>query len=58
MWNNGHPMFTSLEEFLQRFREIFEHAEGGKEAGELLLVLHQGKQTAAEYALTFRTLAA
>lgn len=25
---------------------------------ELLLALHQGKQTAAEYALTFRTLAA
>lgn len=58
VWKNDHPMFTSLEEFLQRFHEIFEHAEGGKEAGELLLALRQGKQTAAEYTLTFRTLAA
>lgn len=51
-------VWSSLEEFLQRFRKIFEHAEGGKEAGELLLALRQGKQTAAEYALTFCTIAA
>ncbi|MGL4480584.1 MAG: reverse transcriptase domain-containing protein, partial [Aeromonas veronii] len=58
VWVNGQTAFTSFDEFLRHFREIFEHAEGGKEAGELLLALRQGKQTAVDYALTFRTLAA
>lgn len=40
------------------FLRFFEHLEGEKEAGELLLALCQGKQMAAEYALTFYTLAA
>ncbi|MGL5598257.1 MAG: hypothetical protein ACRDDA_09130, partial [Aeromonas sp.] len=58
VWVNGQPSYASLDSFLQYFRQVFEHAEGGKEAGELLLALRQGKQTAAEYALTFRTQAA
>ncbi|MGL5901107.1 MAG: DUF4939 domain-containing protein, partial [Cetobacterium sp.] len=58
VWNGGQSSFASFEEFLRHFREVFEHAEGGKEAGELLLGLRQGRQTAADYALTFRTLAA
>ncbi|MGL5565866.1 MAG: DUF4939 domain-containing protein, partial [Plesiomonas sp.] len=58
VWSEGRSTFHSYREFLKRFREIFEHPEGGKEAGELLLELRQGKQTVAEYALTFCTLAA
>lgn len=38
--------------------EVFEHSKEGKGAGDRLLKLTQGRSTAAEYALTFRTLAA
>lgn len=44
--------------FLQHFREVFEHPAGGKSACDQLLSLRQGRTTAAEYALSFRTLAA
>lgn len=37
---------------------MFEHPTGGKEVGEQLLALRQGTSSVAEYALTFRTLAA
>ncbi len=37
---------------------MFEHSVDGKEVGEQLLALRQGSSTAAEYALTFHTLAA
>ncbi len=40
------------------FERCFEHTAGGKEAGEQLLTLRQGRDTAADYSLTFRTLAA
>lgn len=50
--------FPSFTDFLRQFREVFKHTAGGKEAGEQLLMLRQGKDTAADYSLTFRTLAA
>ncbi len=50
--------FPSFTDFLRQFREVFEHTAGGKEAGEQQLALPQGKDTAADYSLTFRTLAA
>ncbi len=37
---------------------MFEHPAGGKEVGEQLLSLCQGRGSAADYALSFRTLAA
>ncbi len=49
------PLFTC---FLHCFREAFEHSAGKKEAEEQLLARHQGGNTAADYALSFRTLAA
>ncbi len=51
-------VFPSFTSFLQRFREVFEHPAGGKEVGEQLLALRQGRSTAADYALSFRTLSA
>lgn len=57
-WNNGRLSFSYFSNFLQRFREVFEHPEGGKDAGNQLLGLRQGKLTAVEFALSFRTLAA
>ncbi|KAL0190182.1 hypothetical protein M9458_012880 [Cirrhinus mrigala] len=44
--------------FYSSVEEVFEHPVDGKEAGEQLLQLRQGKNTAADFALTFRTLAA
>ncbi|KAG1956839.1 retrotransposable element [Pimephales promelas] len=43
---------------MQQFKEVFEHPAGGKEPGEILLSLRQGASSAADYALSFRTLAA
>lgn len=51
-------MFPTFAAFLQSFKEVFEHPEGGKSAGDQLLTLTQGRSTAAEFALQFRTLAA
>ncbi len=58
VWNFNRPAFTSFESFLQRFRAVFELPEGGDGAGEQILTLKQGKNTAVAFALAFRTLAA
>ncbi|XP_058619589.1 uncharacterized protein LOC131532156 [Onychostoma macrolepis] len=58
IWEGRRMTFPSYANFLRQFRDVFEHSAGGKEPGEHLLSLHQGKDTAAEYTLTFRTLAA
>lgn len=43
--------------FIENFREVFKYPAGGQETGVQLQHLKQGEQTAAEYALTFHTLA-
>ncbi|KAL0148450.1 hypothetical protein M9458_056260 [Cirrhinus mrigala] len=58
VWGTDGSVFPTFNYFLQRFREVFDHPSGGKNAGEQLLALSQGSSTAAEYALNFRTLAA
>ncbi|KAL0183816.1 hypothetical protein M9458_019512, partial [Cirrhinus mrigala] len=58
VWDLNRPTFPSFELFLRRFKEVFDYPEGGEGAGEQILTLRQGKTTAAEFALTFRTLAA
>ena len=40
------------------FRVVFDHPPVDREGGERQLQLWQGAQTAAEYALTFQTMAA
>ncbi len=57
VWSGDRSPFRSFEEFLQ-FREVFDHPKDGRGVDELLLTLSQGKRTAADYALAFRTLAA
>ncbi len=42
------PTFPSFRAFLQRFKEVFELPAGGKEAGEQLLSLRQGRGSAAD----------
>ncbi|KAL0147274.1 hypothetical protein M9458_057420, partial [Cirrhinus mrigala] len=58
VWDLNRPTFPSFETFLRRFKEVFDYPEGGDSARERILTLRQGKTTAAEFALTFRTLAA
>ncbi|KAL0180378.1 hypothetical protein M9458_025820, partial [Cirrhinus mrigala] len=58
LWEGEHTTFPSFTVFLQHFREVFDHSGYGEEAGEQLLALRQGRSTVADYALTFRTLAA
>ncbi|KAL0149332.1 hypothetical protein M9458_055370 [Cirrhinus mrigala] len=58
VWNLSRPAFPSFETFLQCFKAVFDYPERGEGAGEQILSLHQGKSSAAEYALAFRMLAA
>ncbi len=58
VWGTDGSAFPTFDSFLHHFREVFDHPAEGRGAGEQLLALSQGRRTAAEYALTFRTLAA
>ncbi len=58
IWSGGRCPFRTFEEFLQRFREVFDHPKDGRSPDELLMILSQGRRSAAEYALAFRTLTA
>ncbi|KAL0198667.1 hypothetical protein M9458_007207, partial [Cirrhinus mrigala] len=58
LWEGQQMTFPSYQHFLRKFKEVFDHGEDGKEAEEELLTLRQGSSPAADYALTFRTLAA
>lgn len=48
----GQPRTKTIQ-----LREVFKHSEGGRSAGEQLLVLRQERQMATEYARSFCTLA-
>ncbi|KAL1256449.1 hypothetical protein QQF64_011994 [Cirrhinus molitorella] len=58
VWDHTRPVFPSFAVFLQRFQEVFQPSTAGGDAGEQLLSLRQGNRTAADYVLSFRTLAA
>ncbi|KAL0199235.1 hypothetical protein M9458_007775, partial [Cirrhinus mrigala] len=58
VWQLDQPTFPSFQAFLQRFKEVFQPSSENGEAGEQIMALKQGRRTAADYALTFRTLAA
>ena len=58
VWRPEGSSFSSFRAFLQQFRNVFEHSTAEGDPGEQLLKLSQGRNTAADYALTFRTLAA
>ncbi|KAI2661314.1 Transposon Tf2-6 polyprotein [Labeo rohita] len=58
VWDLGQPTFPSFTAFLRSFKEVFQPSPESSEAGEQIMALRQGRRTAAEYALDFRTLAA
>ncbi len=49
VWSEDRPTFPSFRAFIQRFKEVFEHPAGGKEAGEQLLSLRQGRGSALSH---------
>ena len=57
-WERGEEDLGSYEGFIAMFRAFFDHPPEGREEGEKLFQFRQGAQTAAEYTLTFRTMAA
>ncbi len=57
VWRADGSTFPSFEAFLHRFKEVFGHPAGDKSAGKQLM-LNPGRKTAAEYTLSFHTLAA
>ncbi|KAL0195404.1 hypothetical protein M9458_008976, partial [Cirrhinus mrigala] len=58
VWDLGQSTYPTFANFLVSFKEVFQPAPEGSEAGEQIMALRQGRRTAAEYALDFRTLAA
>ncbi|KAL7864359.1 hypothetical protein AOLI_G00157790 [Acnodon oligacanthus] len=57
LWSKDPAMSNDYGPFLSLFSTIFGPPQGGREAGEQLMVLKQGRCTVSDYALTFRTLA-
>ncbi|KAL0177165.1 hypothetical protein M9458_026059, partial [Cirrhinus mrigala] len=58
VWRLDCPTFPSFANFLQEFKKVFQPCMESGDAGEQIMALRQGRRTAADYALSFRTLAA
>ncbi|KAK3527852.1 hypothetical protein QTP86_009210 [Hemibagrus guttatus] len=58
VWDANPQIRSSFTYFAGLIREVFEYPAGGKDISLQLMELHQGSDTAADYAITFRTLAA
>ncbi|KAL0192406.1 hypothetical protein M9458_010702, partial [Cirrhinus mrigala] len=58
VWDLGQSTYPTFATFLKSFKEVFQPSPESSEAGEQIVALRQGRRTAAEYALDFRTLAA
>lgn len=58
VWEKDGEFLSSYDSFTEMFLRVFDHSPKGREVGEQLLTVKQGKQRVAEYALKFHTLAA
>ncbi|KAK3555402.1 hypothetical protein QTP86_015690, partial [Hemibagrus guttatus] len=58
VWDADPQIRSSFSHFTGLIREVFEYPAGGKDVSVQLMELRQGTDTAADYAITFRTLAA
>ncbi|KAK3559672.1 hypothetical protein QTP86_013919, partial [Hemibagrus guttatus] len=57
IWEANPQVKSSFACFAGMIREVFEYPAGGKDISLQLMELHQGSETAADYAIRFRTLA-
>ncbi|KAK3563471.1 hypothetical protein QTP86_030077 [Hemibagrus guttatus] len=58
VWDADHQVRSSFSYFVELIWEVFEYPAGGKDISTQLMELRQGSDTAADYAIKFRTLAA
>ncbi|KAK3562994.1 hypothetical protein QTP86_013260 [Hemibagrus guttatus] len=58
VWDADPQIRSSFSHFAGLIREVFEYPAGGKDISVQLMELRQGTDTAADYAIMFRTLAA
>ncbi|KAK3518697.1 hypothetical protein QTP70_008580 [Hemibagrus guttatus] len=58
VWDADPQIRSSFSYFAGLIREVFEYPAGGKDISVQLMELRQGSDTAADYGVTFRTLAA
>ncbi|KAK3539043.1 hypothetical protein QTP86_023635 [Hemibagrus guttatus] len=58
VWDADPQVKSSFAYFAGMIREVFEYPTGGKDISLQLMELRQGSETAADYAIRFRTLAA
>ncbi|KAK3553828.1 hypothetical protein QTP70_012204 [Hemibagrus guttatus] len=58
VWDADPQIRSSFTYFAGLIREVFEYPAGGKDISLQLMELGQGSDTAADYAITYRTLAA
>ncbi|KAK3506210.1 hypothetical protein QTP70_002182 [Hemibagrus guttatus] len=58
IWDADSQVKLSFAYFAGMIREVFEYPAGGKDISLQLMELRQGSETAADYAIRFRTLAA
>ncbi|KAK3531883.1 hypothetical protein QTP70_034386 [Hemibagrus guttatus] len=58
VWDADPQIRSSFSHFTGLIREVFEYPAGGKDVSVQLMELRQGTDTAADYAIMFRTLAA
>ncbi|KAK3570683.1 hypothetical protein QTP86_025023 [Hemibagrus guttatus] len=58
VWDADPQIRSSFSHFAGLIREVFEYPAGGKDISVQLMELRQGTDTAADYAITFGTLAA
>ncbi|KAK3534572.1 hypothetical protein QTP86_016661 [Hemibagrus guttatus] len=58
VWDADPQVKSSFACFAGMIREVFEYPVGGKDISLQLMELRQGSETAADYAIRFRTLAA
>ncbi|KAK3544054.1 hypothetical protein QTP86_000398 [Hemibagrus guttatus] len=58
VWDGDPLIRASYSHFEEGIREVFEHPAGGKDISVQLMEIRQGSESAADYAIRFRTLAA
>ncbi|KAK3545982.1 hypothetical protein QTP70_018649 [Hemibagrus guttatus] len=58
LWDADPLIRASYSHFEEAIREVFEHPAGGKDISVQLMEIRQGSDSAADYAIRFRTLAA